>query len=240
MFRLCLTRAVLALVGLLALAAYPRTAHAADLGGYDAPGISYTSPNDRRPLDGSYRYGPMNWTGLYLGGHGGWGAGGSDVSMAVDQTIDISGFLGGLHAGYNYQYQQVVAGVEGDIDWTNADGSETAGGRTFAADADWLSSVRLRLGYAFNNLLIYGTGGVAFGGYNLDIKGAGPDAAVSETLTGFAVGIGAEYAFTHSISARVEAMHYGFGEEDFKLGGNNAAVDLDLTTIRAGLSIKHN
>jgi outer membrane immunogenic protein len=237
MFRARITRAVLALC---AFTVCSRVSYAADFGSDDTASYSSFSPNDRRPLDGSYRYGPMSWTGIYLGGHLGWGAGGADGTGLVSQDVDASGFLAGLHAGYNFQYHALVAGLEGDIDWTTVDGEETVGGRTLTANANWLSSLRLRFGYAHNNLLIYGTGGAAFAGTDFNVSGAGPDATLSDTVVGYAIGVGAEYAFTHALSARVEALHYNFGDQDFVIGNTPSTVDLDLTTIRAGLSFKLN
>jgi outer membrane immunogenic protein len=221
----------------------PLPAAAADLGGYEAPGTSYYAPSERRPLDNSYRdgYGPKNWTGLYLGGHGGWGAGQSAVSGAIDSNIDTSGFFGGVHGGYNYQSGAFVAGLELDGDRLGVDGSsQLPGGNRLDVSADWLSSLRMRLGYATGNLLLYGTAGVALGGLDASLTGPGTDSTLSNTLTGYAAGLGAEMALTQSISARIEGLHYGFGSETFATPRGPIDADLDLTTIRAGLSIKLN
>lgn len=220
-------------------------------------GYAYRAPSERRPLDGSlrksppsysfspalspsYSYEPITWTGLYAGGHAGWTGGGSGIGGAFDHDIDTSGFSGGLHAGYNFQYQSIVTGLEADLDWTSAEGNETSAGDTFKAGADWLSSFRLRLGYAFNNFLIYGTGGIAVAGYDLDLASAGEQATLNQTMTGYAAGIGAEYAFTRSLIGRVEALHYGFGEEELRIGAASADADLNLTTVRAGFTLKLN
>jgi outer membrane immunogenic protein len=235
MLRLLFSRSIALIAAVLFSGLVPPLAAAADWNGTD-----FNPAFSRRPLDGSYRYGPMNWTGLYAGGNIGWGGGGSDIGGATDQSVDTDGLIGGVHAGYNFQYQSVVAGLEADLDWSTLEGEEAAGGRTFVANADWLSSLRLRLGYAFNTLLIYGTGGIAVAGYDLSITGPGADADLKETMTGYAVGLGAEYAFTRSVIGRVEALHYGFGEEDFSIGGSAAKTDLDVTTVRAGLTLKLN
>ncbi len=218
-------------------------AAAAEWGGGSAPGTSYFSLSDRRPLDGSYRpgYAATNWNGLYFGGNAGWGSGESHLSAPINRSVDPSGFLGGLHAGYNFQSGSLVTGLEIDANWTGSEGSEDlSGGDQLRASADWVSSLRLRLGYATGSWLFYGTAGVAMGGLDLSITGPGTDITLSETLTGYAVGLGAELALTPAISLRAEALHYGFGEETMTTSHGSIDTDLDLTTIRGGLSIKLN
>ncbi len=220
----------------------PLPAAAADLGGYEAAGTSYYG-SDRRPLDNSYRdgYGPVNWTGLYLGGHGGWGAGQDAVSNSISRDADTSGFFGGVHGGYNYQSGALVAGLELDGDWLGVDGSSSlSGGQHLDVATDWLSSLRMRLGYATGNFLLYGTAGVAVGGVDVGISGPGTTSLDSQTLTGYAAGLGVEMALTPSITARLEGLHYGLGNETFATSRGPVDADLDLTTVRAGLSIKLN
>jgi len=80
--------------------------------------------------------------------------------------------------------------------------------------------VRLRLGYAFDNFLIYATGGVAFGNVdtNFDCPSGCVDAAtarykISGTRVGWTAGAGAEYAFTDNLSARLEYRYTDLGEK---------------------------
>ncbi len=218
-------------------------ATAADWGDETAPGTSYFTPSDRRPLDGSYRagYGPTGWNGLYFGADIGWAGGQSDLSGAINRTAEASGFLGGVHVGYNFHSGSLVAGLEVDADWTGAQGQEKlSGGDTLDVSADWLSSLRMRLGYATGSWLFYGTAGVALTGLDVSLTGPAADSAVPETLTGYAVGLGAEIALTQTISARLEALHYGFGDETLQTSRGASDTDLDLTTVRGGLSIKLN
>ena len=135
-----------------------------------------------------------NWTGFYLGANVGgiWGNGSTATTLIFDNAVfptpffptslgsSASSWLGGAQAGYNYQIGSAVLGVETDFDWTNLSrsGSFTSGvdpglGTTVtvtsSARMNWLGTLRVRAGFAAtadNRLLIYGTGGLAYGGVN--------------------------------------------------------------------------
>jgi outer membrane immunogenic protein len=81
-----------------------------------------------------------NWSGFYLGGHGGWGFG----SGAFED-----GFVIGGQVGVNWQFNNFVLGAEGDGSWTDWGGTDAVG------------TVRLRGGFALDRFLAYGTGGIA-------------------------------------------------------------------------------
>ena len=105
---------------------------------------------------------PLNaysWAGPYLGGNLGYAWGSVD-----NNPTKPSGFAGGVQAGYNFQNGPWVFGLEGDI---NATGAED----TFAPwkfSNPWFGTLRGRVGYAFNNVMFYGTGGLAFGELRAD------------------------------------------------------------------------
>jgi outer membrane immunogenic protein len=82
---------------------------------------------------------PTNWSGFYLGGHIGWG----DSSFGDNGSAD--GILGGLQAGYNYQINQLVFGVEGEISWTDM-GRNAAFGVVNSTDIDFIATLTGRLG----------------------------------------------------------------------------------------------
>ena len=139
-------------------------------------------PNDQAP-PASQVYNPapaFDWTGPYVGLTGGYGWGTSD------------GWLGGAYAGYNFQVNpNWVVGLEGDV---TATGKSSNG---------WDSTLRGRVGYAYDRFLLYGTGGVAFG----DIKHAG----ASTTRTGWTIGAGVEAALTSNMTGRLEYRHTDLG-----------------------------
>lgn len=198
---------------------------------------------DRRPLDGSYRAGPPApiWQGLYVGGHLGGGWGGVTLKGLSSDSIDASGFAGGIHAGYNVQFDRWVGGFEVDASWTNAGGSATyPGGISASTEVDWLSSARLRLGYSFDKVLLYATGGVAFADLNVRTTALGVTSSTSEIVSGWTLGAGLEMKFTPNVSARLEALHYRFGDERFGTSAGVLSVDKDITTVRAGLSLHLN
>jgi hemoglobin/transferrin/lactoferrin receptor protein len=128
-----------------------------------------------------------DWTGLYVGGHvgqvfsairGGTTArdgntGGHPARESAD--MNLNNFLGGGQAGFNYQFDnRIVIGIEADYSRTRLSGYREllATEGTLPAQCnleaktdyafDWMATIRGRFGYAFNRVLVYGTGGVAF------------------------------------------------------------------------------
>src|SRR5690606_24811901 len=116
------------------------------------------------------------WSGFYVGANigGAWGSRGvsllpNDAAASVfgaivtvnggsfnsSPSFDTSGVLGGVQAGYNYQFNpNWLVGVETDFNWTNIKGSSqtVTGGafnvtETFKERIDWFGTVRARLGY---------------------------------------------------------------------------------------------
>lgn len=210
---------------------------------------------DRRPLDGSLRtpraYSPPPatvpddpphapaWAGLTVGVDGGLGFGTSELGAPGRGSVDLDGWLLGAHAGYHLQQDQFVAGLEIDGQWSGIDGARLGNGSgAITSEIDWLSSARLRLGVAQDNLLLYATGGPAFGG--LDLRNATPSGMIgtSATLVGYAAGAGIEMRLSPTVSGRVEAIHYGFRSTDVTGPVGPMSIDPDVTTVRAGLSVR--
>ena len=109
-------------------------------------------------------YAPLfSWTGFYIGINGGGGFGSSNWDLTGSRTV--SGGLVGGTVGYNYQFGQAVAGIEGDVDWSGINGSTSNNVCPFGCKTSnsWLATVRGRLGYAADSFMPYVTGGAAFG-----------------------------------------------------------------------------
>jgi len=174
----------------------------------------------------------------------------ADVFPGSNFGSSQSGFIGGGQAGYNYQWGSWVFGVETDFDGTTLSRSRSVIGPTFvepffglndfftangSVKLDWLGSTRGRVGYAFfpdNRLLIYGTGGVAYGGASshLDVFDAvhGFDfssSGGSSSRVGWTIGGGVEYAFTHNWIIGAEYLYYDLGSRHLNIVPNAAASD---------------
>ncbi len=132
----------------------------------------------------------FNWTGFYFGGHVGYGWGDTAVGG------DVDGFLGGLQLGYNWQLSRNwVFGIEGDISGTDINNA-------VPVHVDYLGTLRARVGYTWDRTMVYGTGGLA---WNRSSVGG-----VHDTDTGYALGLGIEWAFAPNWSTKVEYMYYAF------------------------------
>ncbi len=163
-----------------------------------------------------------NWTGFYLGAQVGYAWGdnrttefltATGLPSGFNRNYTSDGFVGGAHAGYNWQFGQFVFGLEGDIEGADIKGGyrlANTNGTDFRIDAQ--ASIRGRLGVAFNNSLLYVTGGAAFADIEHTYVAANTVfEGVSSTRTGWTVGAGWEYGFTPNWSARLEYRYTDFG-----------------------------
>ncbi len=197
--------------------------------------------------------GPIyNWTGFYIGGNVGGveqsDSGTSNFFSANSPAIQTNNpqsnsltstsIIGGVQAGYNWQINQWVIGVEGDWDWTKTKASfcrqtdvfslpcsdNGFGFLTIGSGTDWIATARGRLGFAWDRFLVYGTGGAAWGKVNTSINanclvdGCGFSVArlnatanFSDTKTGWVAGAGFETMLTPNWIARVEYLHVDLG-----------------------------
>lgn len=199
-----------------------------------------------------------NWTGFYIGGDigGAWSRNTGTFSplptpfdfgaFGISGNNGGSGFIGGFHAGYNWQFAPTwVAGIEGDWSWTKASGSFAQiwslnpppgtlvnSFTNMSSTLDWLASIRGRLGYLVTpNLLAYGTGGVAWGKFDYaasdsngfsGVNSYTASAAVSCTQAGYVVGGGLEWAITNNWLLRGEYLYYRLNSAPTVVAQNSA------------------
>ena len=130
----------------------------------------------------------------------------TDPFTGAHNTFNKTGFIGGGQVGANWQINTLVLGIEGDFDWTGLKGSgHDLVGNTINTNTQWTSTVTGRAGVAFDRLLIYGKGGVAFAHDNDSLNDIfGSTASASATRTGWTAGAGLEYAFAPNWSAKIE------------------------------------
>ncbi len=242
---------------LLGAAAFMASAaHAADLPGpaaYDWAGPSIG-------LQGGYGWGENDTAascgdggGILLlsadvcgGSVGGLGGRSSPVTLGQGRgSIGLGGFVGGLNAGYDWQVDNIVLGVTGDIELADMDGDTDlldAGGAKIGrieAEIDWLGSLRLRAGFAVDRALFYTTGGLAVGGVELSLHdAAGGVSDDSATKWGWTLGGGLDYALTDTLSARIEYRYTDLGgiEAGDASAGGEAKSDIAFHVVRVGLS----
>jgi len=177
-----------------------------------------------------------NWTGFYLGANGGGGWGHSFWNNSTT-GINLSGGQAGGTVGYNQQLGSIVFGVEGDGDWSGFKETNTTPGCPGGCTTSdtWLSTVRGRIGYAFDRVMPYATGGLAVG----DIRAATPGfAGGTSTNAGWTLGGGVEVALPGNWSAKAEYLRVDLG--GFNCTGCGAApgnhVSLQENVFRAGVN----
>lgn len=171
----------------------------------------------------------FTWSGPYFGVHGGGSITSGDFKFSRgSQSEDFKGGLLGNFFGYNYQFNNVVVGVEGNVDYN---WNDKAVANASSVGTDWSGAVRARVGYAFDNLLIYGAGGWAAARGFAEVPGSGDGKAI---FSGWTAGAGADYALTSNIFARAEYRYSDYGSKELQ----GVKSDLTEQTINLGVGLK--
>lgn len=169
---------------------------------------------------------PLNvysWAGPYLGANLGYQWGG--VSNAPH---DPSGVTGGIQAGYAWQTGQFVFGVETDIQLSAAEDKFAA----WKFSNPWFGTLRGRVGVAFNNILVYGTAGLAYGRVGTEVLGL----RETHSSIGWAAGIGLELGLTQNWSVRAEYLYTDLGEHNYLITGR--PHEFDSSVFRMGVNYR--
>lgn len=205
------------------------------------------------------------YDGFYIGVTGGYGGGNADVNAELrkdhrDRASDLvsedgkadlqGGMIGGL-VGYDYNVGNgFVIGALGDFSWSGLNGNADVeparrglSGSDYSVDTsvDWLATVRGRVGFEVGNALIYGTGGLAFGGVEtgLNVSGDGSLGSVNGTQVGWTIGAGINYMATEHIMLGAEYLYVDLGKQSYDFGRSGSAdVDVNMNIIRATMSYK--
>lgn len=226
-----------------------------------------------------------DWTGFYLGVNAGAAFNNTDLhntlsyigaapitfdDININGNADDTAFTGGALLGYNWQIDQVVLGVETDFNYVgfNNDAHKTVndyvggGGndisQSLSVDGNWFGTLRGRLGFAVDNFLIYGTGGLAYGSPEAEsdmriYTAAGTEIARSRASAddvnfGWTAGAGVEYGISNW-SLGVEYLYVDLGETDWSANFTGTApdkadfktkgsVDYQFSTVRATAKLR--
>jgi outer membrane immunogenic protein len=221
-----------------------------------------------------------SWNGWY----GGLNLGGSwaDLShsvvvpgvLASSGSSRDGGVIFGFQVGYNWHVApQWVVGFEGDLSYLSGQRTDGFGATVVAGGGSedivgtqhtklrWLSTIRGRLGFAWDRSLFYATGGLAIGHVNSSVSAigresdGGPDSTAftgtyASTRAGWTVGGGWQYAITNTLSAKVEYLHFDLGDVSYNVngriisGGNGLPLTWPATAsfsgdiVRIGVNLK--
>ncbi len=205
-----------------------------------------------------------SWTGFYVGVNAGFGGDETRypftaAAVAGDARLTSSGGLAGGQVGYNWQWVPGwVVGVEGDIDWANieskvsvaANAPGVAVALSAGTEVNWFATVRGRVGYTGwfdNRMMVYGTGGVAFGNTTTRLNAAGLGAAFAfshdNDKSGWTAGAGVEFAFAPNLTWKTEYLYVDLGRDNVFTGAVagvpfSIAEDTRFHLVRAGLNYK--
>lgn len=186
--------------------------------------------------------------GFYAGINGGYGfgknivrtVGGSPVNNATVADgarppiakLNTEGFLGGVQLGHNWRMDNYVLGLETDAQYTDMQDTRTVvttgtafpGVRNnrFVQNMNWFGTTRARLAYAWDNAMIYGTGGIAYGRLKNQVNFSGPSPASTLQFTdsyrrnnfGYTVGAGFEQGLDVNWSIKMEYLYYDLGPSE--------------------------
>jgi outer membrane immunogenic protein len=219
----------------------------------------------------------VNWQGFYVGGQGGYGTANMNLAGAANNAINVIQPLTGLasdqyptlgkvtptgpafggFAGYNWQFEDVVLGIDasylhGNFKGTSGGGTLALGNGTrfFSTDSASVNmqdfgSLRGRAGYMVGNFLPYATVGMAMG--NAEITG---NATVFDLLSpalatttvkqdrfmyGYSAGFGVDVMLIGCLFLRAE---YEYQRLMTAVNNTTPTVDIGMNTFRAGLGYK--
>jgi outer membrane immunogenic protein len=197
----------------------------------------------------------FDWSGPYAGVNGGFAwanAGKVSIADPINGTYTINaksgtGFVGGIQAGYNLQSDVLISGIEADIQYSGVGSSVNWGpygflGVSSKSQAEYFGTLRVRGGFTVDRTFFYLTGGLAYGSLNSSPLGGAPSLNL-----GYALGGGAEYAFTDHWTAKIEGLYVNLGSGNAKTiyvanAGNiypiRATTGSGAALVRVGVNYK--
>ncbi|MCH8467297.1 MAG: outer membrane beta-barrel protein [Roseinatronobacter sp.] len=177
---------------------------------------------------------PMDWKGPYVS----LGASQTKVSYSASagySPAKASGAGASLIFGYNFRYDTLVYGPEFLANFSDIKGSSSSCGTVASCTSNIENylAARIRVGYALDSALVFGTIGVAFDEQNQRVTGASDP---SKRHRGVSLGLGAELPVAPNLSARAEIEYYRFDRKTYNLGFGPVEIRPKFTAARLGLS----
>jgi len=217
-----------------------------------SPALGADLPYAKAPVAVASVY---DWTGFYVGGFGGGGLGNHNYNNAngpagfANFTVnyDSTGAIGGGEVGYNAQSGNYLVGVEADAFWSGIKGSDAnqALGVIDQSNLRWGGTLRARGGITVDRLLLFFTGGWAFGDILHTSTAAGfPVDQFTNHQSGLTAGGGIAYALTNNVIGKFEYRYYDFGR--YNRSGNPLTpngqlpytVDNTYSVVTLGIDFK--
>jgi len=186
---------------------------------------------------------PFEFAGFYAGGHFGYMKAEADVDTAIDSShLSDWGTMGGLQAGYNFVRGSIMYGIETDVSLSNADPEGGCGAAGAGCDIDTgpMGTFRGRVGFATGDFLLFATGGVAAGRFDVrttDAQGNGFDDLETFGKFGWTAGAGVEYLVGDMMSVKLEYRYTEYFQADYEsFNGRLPTVDTNFHTFMGGVN----
>ena len=201
-----------------------------------------------------------DWGGGYIGINGGYAFGQSEWSSdpfnpsgnTSSGHFNVNGGLVGVTMGVSGQWGAWVFGVEGDFDWQGLSGTSssafctsvfasstavTGSGLSCRTQSNWIGTLRVRAGYAWDRVLLYGTAGGAGANVETSLNGL---PVQNNGKFGWTAGGGLEWAFADNWTAKVEYLFVGLTGKVTCNHGYSCGYDAPLAAVNANDSVTLN
>ena len=223
---------------------------AATLLSLSGAGFAADLPSKKSPALAPVAVAPaFSWTGCYVGAHIGGDFGHSTWNQQFTPTpvgMSTSGVIAGGQIGCNYQMNQFVVGVEGELWGSSLSGSTMIGGEGFHTSSRVAGDIAIRGGYAIDHTLLFAKVGVAMAKYKYrtdNINGGNVSSFGRATHTGLLLGLGAEYAIDMhwSVKAEYDFITYGRKNSNFFVGtffDNSASIKNTENLFKVGVNYR--
>lgn len=168
-----------------------------------------------------------NWAGAYAGATASYNMG----RFGAQKDYNARAFGGSVYGGYNMQSDKIVYGAEADLGYSGNDAKIDA---THEGKQNANGSIRGRVGYDLNPVLVYGTAGLAASNNKVSDATSSQD----KTALGYTVGAGVEGFVTDKITARVEYRYSDYQAKNYNLASGSGKVDFDDHSVKVGVGMK--